>query len=78
MWTRGIIGVVCCLAGLVWIGQGTNALSNSKLMSGHGQYTALGVIVLLVGLGFLVWAVRVRRKGTEVRTDTEAGAAPGH
>jgi drug/metabolite transporter (DMT)-like permease len=62
MWTRGIIGVVLCLVGLVWIGQGTNALSGSKLMSGHGQYTLLGIVVLLVGLAFLVWAALVRRR----------------
>jgi drug/metabolite transporter (DMT)-like permease len=62
MWTRGIIGIVLCLVGLVWIAQGTNALSGSKLMSGHGQYTLLGVVVLLVGLVFIVWAAWVRRR----------------
>jgi drug/metabolite transporter (DMT)-like permease len=62
MWTRGIIGIVLCLVGLVWIGQGTNALSGSKLMSGHGQYTLLGIVVLLVGLAFLAWAAWVRRR----------------
>jgi hypothetical protein len=61
MWTRGIAGIVLCLVGLVWIGQGTNALSGSKLMSGHGQYTALGIIVLVIGVALLAWAVRVRR-----------------
>ena len=43
MWARGIVGIVFCLTGLVWIGQGTNVISNSKLMSGHGQYTLLGI-----------------------------------
>ncbi len=62
MWIRGIIGVVLCLTGLVWIGQGTDVLSNSKLMSGHGQYTLLGILVLLVGLGLLGWAVRIRSR----------------
>jgi hypothetical protein len=76
MWTRGVIGVVLCLVGLVWIGQGTNALSNSKLMSGHGQYTALGVVVLAVGLGFLAWAVRVRRRATADRTGLEVEGLP--
>jgi hypothetical protein len=61
MWVRGIVGIVCCLAGLVWIGQGTNVISNSKLMSGHGQYTLLGVVVLLVGLALIVWAARIRK-----------------
>jgi hypothetical protein len=78
MWTRGVIGVVLCLAGLVWIGQGTNALSNSTLMSGHGQYTALGVVVLAVGLGFLAWAwaVRVRRRASADRTGVEVDGLP--
>jgi hypothetical protein len=76
MWTRGVIGVVLCLVGLVWIGQGTNALSNSKLMSGHGQYTALGVVVLAVGLGVLAWAVRVRRRATADRTGLEVEGLP--
>jgi divalent metal cation (Fe/Co/Zn/Cd) transporter len=62
MWSRGIVGVILCLAGLVWIGQGTNAISNSKMMSGHGQYTLLGVGVLLVGLALVGWAVRIRRR----------------
>ncbi len=61
MWARGIVGIVFCLVGLVWIGQGTNLISNSKLMSGHGQYTVLGVIVLLIGLALIAWAARIRR-----------------
>ena len=61
MWARGIVGIVFCLTGLVWIGQGTNVISNSKLMSGHGQYTLLGVVVLLIGLALMAWAARIRR-----------------
>jgi hypothetical protein len=62
MWIRGIIGVVLSLTGLVWIGQGTDAISNSKLMSGHGQYTVLGVVVLVIGLALVAWAVQIRRR----------------
>ena len=61
MWSRGIIGVVLCLTGVVWIGQGTDVISDSKLMSGHGQYTLLGFGVLVIGLALVVWAVRIRR-----------------
>ncbi len=61
MWSRGVIGVVLCLVGLVWIGQGTDVISNSKLMSGHGQYTILGVVVLAAGLALVAWAVRILR-----------------
>ena len=69
MWIRGVIGIVLCLTGLVWIGQGTNAISNSKLMSGHGQYTLLGVVVLLIGLALLGWAIRVWRRPVEEDLD---------
>jgi len=69
MWSRGIIGIVLCLTGVVWIGQGTNVLSNSKLMSGHGQYTLLGIIVLLVGLALVGWAVRIWGRGVDQDTD---------
>jgi hypothetical protein len=62
MWTRGVIGVVLSLVGLVWIGQGTDAIKGSKMMSGHGQYTLLGVVLLLVGVAFIVWAALVRRR----------------
>ncbi|MGD0393791.1 MAG: hypothetical protein ABSC41_14250 [Acidimicrobiales bacterium] len=61
MWARGIVGIVLCLTGLVWIGQGTDVISNSKLMSGHGQYTLLGVVVLLIGLALVAWAARIRK-----------------
>ena len=62
MWSRGVIGVVLCLVGLVWIGQGTDVISNSKLMSGHGQYTLLGIVVLVGGLALVVWAFRIHRR----------------
>ena len=69
MWFRGIIGIVLCLTGVVWIGQGTDVLSNSKLMSGHGQYTLLGIVVLVVGLALLGWAVRIWRRAVEPDSD---------
>ena len=61
MWARGIVGIVFCLTGLVWIGQGTNVISNSKLMSGHGQYTLLGIVLVVVGSALLVWAAHIRK-----------------
>jgi hypothetical protein len=76
MWSRGIIGVVFCLAGLVWIGQGTNLISSSKMMSGHGQYTLLGVVVLVIGLALLVWAAQVRRRQGGGRSDFETENGP--
>ncbi len=69
MWIRGIIGIVLCLTGLVWIGQGTNAISNSKLMSGHGQYTLLGILLLVIGVALLGWAIRIWRRPVEEELD---------
>jgi hypothetical protein len=64
MWARGVIGVICCLAGAVWIAQGTNALGGSKMMSGHAGYAVLGGIVVVIGLALLGWAWRIRRGRT--------------
>jgi hypothetical protein len=69
VWIRGISGVVLSLVGLVWIGQGTDAISNSKLMSGHGQYTVLGVVVLVAGLALVAWAVRIWRRPDGEQSD---------
>jgi protein-S-isoprenylcysteine O-methyltransferase Ste14 len=55
---RIVIGVVLCLAGLVWIAQGTNVLHGSG-MSGHGQWAVFGVILLVIGAALLGWAWRL-------------------
>jgi hypothetical protein len=44
------------------IAQGVGALKGS-MMSGHGQYAVPGVVVALVGIGFLAWAWRSRGRG---------------
>ena len=60
MWVRGVLGVVLCLVGAVWVLQGVNVLHGSG-MSGHGQYTVLGVVTIIVGAALLAWAAAVRR-----------------
>ena len=60
MWWRGVIGIVALAVGGVWIGQGVGAVHGS-FMTGHSQYTALGVVVGLGGLALLGWAVRIWR-----------------
>ena len=60
MWTRGIAGIVACLVGAVWIAQGTDVLHGSG-MSGQGQWAVIGSVVLLIGLGLIAWALRIRR-----------------
>lgn len=66
MWWRGIVGVVMCAVGGLWIGQGSGAVRGS-MMTGHSQYTALGVVVVVVGLAMLVWmgVLIVRRSGAD-------------
>lgn len=59
MWIRSVVGVVLCALGALWIAQGTGAVSGS-MMSGHGQYAVLGVIVVLIGVALLVWSWRIR------------------
>ena len=55
----GILGVLAALVGVVFIGQGTNVIHGSS-MSGHGGYAGLGAVLLVIGLGLVVWAWRLR------------------
>jgi len=57
MWARGIAGVVLCLVGAVWIAQGTDVLHGS-FMSGSGQWTVIGAVLAVIGLGLLAWVWR--------------------
>jgi hypothetical protein len=59
MWIRAGIGVVLCLVGAVWIAQGSGAMHGS-MMTGHGEYTALGVVAVIGGLVLIGLAVRRR------------------
>ncbi|HEX5266537.1 MAG TPA: hypothetical protein VFW24_07175 [Acidimicrobiales bacterium] len=61
MWWRGLIGLVALAVGAVWIGQGTGAVHGS-FMTGQGQYTALGIVVVVVGLFLLGWAIALRQR----------------
>jgi uncharacterized membrane protein HdeD (DUF308 family) len=60
MWVRAIVGLIFSLTGVVWILQGINVVHGS-FMSGRSLYTALGAVVLLIGLGLLQWAWRIRK-----------------
>jgi hypothetical protein len=67
MWTRGIAGVVLCLVGAVWIGQGTNVLHGSG-MSGEKQWTVIGAVLVMIGAALLTraWKARGGRPGSPV------------
>jgi protein-S-isoprenylcysteine O-methyltransferase Ste14 len=59
----GIVGVLAVLVGVVFIGQGVNVIHGSS-MSGHGGYAGFGAVLLVIGLGLVIWAWRLgsRRK----------------
>jgi hypothetical protein len=61
VWIRGIAGIVLCALGALWIAQGSGAVHGSA-MSGHGQFTLLGGVVVIVGLALLLWALRIRHR----------------
>ena len=59
----GIVGVLAVFVGVVFIGQGVNVIHGSS-MSGHGGYAGLGAVLLVIGVGLVIWAWRLgsRRK----------------
>jgi hypothetical protein len=59
MRVRAVIGVLLCLTGVIWIAQGTNVLHGSG-MSGHGEWTVIGAILLVLGVVLLLLARRMR------------------
>jgi hypothetical protein len=58
--TIATLGALAFLVGVVFIGQGTNVIHGSS-MSGHGGYAGLGAVLLVIGLGLILWAWRLRR-----------------
>ncbi len=55
----GVVGGLAVLVGVVFIGQGVNVIHGSS-MSGHGGYAGLGAVLLVIGLGLVIWAWRLR------------------
>jgi protein-S-isoprenylcysteine O-methyltransferase Ste14 len=55
----GIVGGLAVLVGVVFIGQGVNVIHGSS-MSGHGGYAGLGAVLLVIGVGLVLWAWRLR------------------
>jgi hypothetical protein len=60
-WVLNIIAVILVLVGLVWILQGVNILPGS-FMSGKLLYTALGLVLDVIGIAMLFFANRRRPK----------------
>lgn len=56
-WIANIIGVLMILIGIIWILQGTNILPVGG-MAGQGQWTFIGSLVGIAGLGLLLYVNR--------------------
>lgn len=61
MWVRGVIGIILIAVGGVWIAQGSGNMHGS-VMTGHSQYTALGVVAVILGVALIGWALRLRSR----------------
>ena len=59
--TLGLLGVLVFLVGALFVGQGTNVIHGSS-MSGHGGYAGLGGVLIVIGLGLVTWAWRLRSR----------------
>jgi hypothetical protein len=59
---RAVVGIVLCLLGALWIGQGLGYVPGS-FMTGRPAYALLGAVAVLIGLALLAWAARRRRGG---------------
>lgn len=61
-WIVNIVVVVIVLAGLLFFLQGTNVIPVGG-MAGQGQWTVIGLGIVIVGLGVL-WYLNLRKPGT--------------
>jgi hypothetical protein len=58
---RIVGGGFACLIGIVWILQGLD-IKKGDGMSGHGEWTFFGALLLLFGAALLLGALRARRE----------------
>ena len=55
-----IVGVLVGLVGIVWIGQGIGLIPGS-FMTNDIKWAVIGAVMLVVGVGLIVWDTRRRR-----------------
>ncbi len=60
--TRTILAIVLSAAGLVWAAQGAGLIKGSGFMDGDTRWTAIGAVLLVVGLIIAVGEIRSRRE----------------
>ena len=65
-----IVGVLVILMGGIWILQGFNVLPVG-FMAGQMQYALLGAILVIVGLGLVVFSRRRRKAAAAPNDDTK-------
>jgi ABC-type glucose/galactose transport system permease subunit len=65
MWARAAFGIVLCLVGGVFFGQGIGAIHGS-VMTGELQWAVIGGVLFAVGVALLVWAWRLARERADV------------
>lgn len=56
-----LIGIVMVLMGGIWILQGLNVAFLDSFMAGDPQWAVWGAILLLVGIGQVIWSNRRQR-----------------
>lgn len=63
-WVRLVVGIVCAIVGLGWIGQGLNLIPGS-FMTGQLQWAIIGLVLVAVAV-WLIWGAvrRFNRSGT--------------
>ena len=59
VWARGVIGMLFCLTGGVFFGQGIDVIHGSG-MSGHSLWAVIGGVLVVIGLALLVSLWRIR------------------
>ena len=56
----GGIGVISCLVGAVWLGQGVGIIHGS-FMTGEASWAVIGAILIVIGFGLIAWVARRSR-----------------
>ena len=59
---RIVIGVALVVTGIVWGFQGIGAIDGYG-MSGHGEWTVIGVVLIVIAIGLLAGARKLRDGG---------------
>jgi hypothetical protein len=65
-WVRLVVGILCGLLGLLWIGQGLNLIRGS-FMTGQLQWAIIGIVLVVVA-AWLIWGAVRRLSGTPARS----------